>query len=153
MPAKGETGSAAALLPHHQLAAQKLERLFARAMLGPRVTLSYDPARTGSSKGQRNGAGDISDSAAEARRQLNLLASALPQECWGVMVDVYALGLGLQQVETARRWPRRSAKLVLRIALEQLAARFGLQPVAEGRASGGMQGWLEQRLPLIAERD
>ena len=152
MPAKGEAG-AAALLAHHQLAAQKLERLFARAMLGPRVTLSYDPARTSSSKGQRNGAVDISDSAAEARRQLNLLASALPRECWGVMVDVYGLGLGLQQVETARRWPRRSAKLVLRIGLDQLAARFGLQPVAEGRPGGGVEGWLEERLPLIAGRD
>lgn len=153
MPAKGEAGSAAALLAHHRLAAQKLERLFARAMLGPRVTLSYDPTRTGSSRGQRHGAAEISDSAAEARRQLNLLAGALPQECWGVMVDVYALGLGLQQVETARRWPRRSAKLVLRIGLDQLAARFGLLPVAEGRGSGDVQGWLEERLPLIPERD
>jgi hypothetical protein len=56
----------------------------------------------------------------------------------------------LQLIETERRWPRRSAKLVLRIGLEQLAGIMGLSAGAEGPVGGRQTGWLETRLPLIA---
>ena len=67
-----------------------------------------------------------------------------------MVFDVCGLGKGLQLIETERRWPRRSAKLVLRIGLEQLAAQFGLSPQATGTGTG-TRHWLEERLPLIAE--
>ena len=55
------------LLPHHLLAANRLERLIARAQLAPRLTMSYDLSRVGGARGSGNGAGDITDSASEAR--------------------------------------------------------------------------------------
>ena len=139
------------LQPHQVAAGERLAGLVERARLQPRLTMSYDAARVGGRDGARNGVGEMSDSAAGARQQLNRLAAGLPADCWGVLFDVCGLGKGLQLIETERGWPRRSAKLVLRIGLEQLAGQFGLAPHQAGSQGGGTQGWLAERLPLIAE--
>ena len=60
----------------------------------------------------------------------------LPADCAGVVIDVCGWLKGLQEVERERGWPRRSAKLVLRIGLEQLAQHFGLGPYAVGKTRG-----------------
>lgn len=142
-------GEGAFLGAHHLAAAERLERLIRRALVVPRVTMSYDPTRLGGRHGGGNGVAEASDGAAGARLALSRLAGTLPPDCWGVVFDVCGLGKGLQLIETERRWPRRSAKLVLRIALEQLAAQFGLNAEATGGARGATRNWLEERLPLI----
>jgi len=138
------------LVPHHLEAARRLARLFERARLAQRVTMSYDPARIGGAKG-RPVQGELADSAAEARHRLGALAEALPAECWGVLADVCGFDKGLQQIEAERGWPRRSAKLVLRIALDQLAAGMGLMPQAHGREHGRQRHWLPERPPMFPE--
>lgn len=147
-----EKGQAPFLLPHHLAAATRFERLVAQSQVRQRVTMSYSPTTVGGDKGAANHVETASDGAADARLRLSRLAASLPADCWGVLFDVCALGKGLQLVETERRWPRRSAKLVLRIGLEHLAAQFGLSAKAEGSAKPSSRGWLEQRLPLIADR-
>ena len=149
LAARGPSGPAC-LAPHHLAAAERLERLIRRAQLSPRVTMSYSPTSVGGGRGgQANGVETASDGAADARLKLSRIASALPADCWGVLFDVCGLGKGLQLVETERRWPRRSAKLVLRIGLEQLAAQFGLSAQASGPSSSAIRPWLDERLPLI----
>lgn len=138
------------LLPHHLAAASRLERLIERTRIVPRVTMSYDAARVGGSRGG-NQVLEGSDGAADARQRLNNLAHRLPRDCWNVVFDVCGMGKGLQKIETERRWPRRSAKLVLRIGLDQLAAQFGLEPVGMGEERGTTRNWLEQRPPIIPE--
>lgn len=146
-------GEPAFLAPHHLAAADRFERLVRRTRLAPRVTMSYNPASVGGrSRGGGNAVETTSDAAADARLQLSRLAASLPPDCWGVLFDVCGLGKGLQLVESERRWPRRSAKLVLRIGLEQLAEQFGLSAQASGKNGGGTRHWLEERLPLIADR-
>jgi hypothetical protein len=137
------------LAPHHLAAADRFERLVQRAQLTPRVTTSYSPAHVGGRGHQGNGVETASHSAADARLKLSRLAATLPADCWGVLFDVCGLGKGLQLVETERRWPRRSAKLVLRIGLEQLAGQFGLAAHASGTGAA-TRHWLDERLPLIA---
>lgn len=140
------------LLPHHLAAAERLERMISRALLTPRLTMSYDGASSGGrSRGAGNQAAEMSDTAAAARQKLNALARKLPADCWNVAFDVCGMGKGLQAIETERCWPRRGAKLVLRVALDLLAAEFGLSPHLAGSAGAGTRGWLEERLPLIAE--
>jgi hypothetical protein len=58
---------------------------------------------------------------------------------------------GLQQVESERGWPQRSAKLVLRIGLDQVAHTFGLMPFAEGRASAPPRRWRQGPRPPMFE--
>jgi hypothetical protein len=136
---------------HHLAAALRLEHLVQRACLSPRLTMSYDPSSV-TGRGGGNIAAEVSDTAASARGRINALAAALPHDCWDVVFDVCGLGFGLQDIETRRQWPRRSAKLVLRIGLEQLAREFGMAPHIAGAQGARIAGWMEQRLPLIAER-
>lgn len=130
------------LLPHQIEAGERLSRLFERAQLRPRVTMAYVATNTGWAKGSANIAKDISDQGTDARRQLDGIQRALPAECVGVVIDVCGFEKGLQLVERERGWPRRSAKLVLRIGLEQLAMHFGLTPVAQGRNTGRHRTWM-----------
>ncbi len=128
------------LAPHQLEAARRIERLFERAHLQPRLTACYDPTRT--AREPRRGAGDISDFAADARAHLSRLIAALPPDCAGVVLDVCGFSKGLQTIETERGWPRRSAKLVLRIGLEQAARLFGLAPSASGPERGKVEAWI-----------
>jgi hypothetical protein len=143
-------GKAPFLAPHHLAAAERLERMIQRAHITQRVTMSYDIGRIGGQRGMGNIVESATDSAAAARQKLNSLAANLPPDCWNVLFDVCGLGKGLQLIETERRWPRRSAKLVLRIGLDQLASVFGLSPHTASAAGGVTRSWLETRLPLIA---
>ena len=138
------------LAAHHLEAARRLARLFDRARIRQRVTMSYDPARTGSGR-DRPRQGDLADSAVDARRLLDGLARRMPRDCWNMLSDVCGFDKGLQQIETERSWPRRSAKLVLRIGLDQLAAIMGLTEIAEGRPDGMARSWLPERVPMFPE--
>ena len=80
--------------------------------------------------------------AADARRDLARLHAVLPHDCAGVVLDVCGLLKGLQEVERDRGWPRRSAKLVLRIGLEQLAQHYGLGAAARGAETRRKRSWL-----------
>lgn len=137
------------LAAHHAEAARRLGRLFQQAHLRQRLTMSYDPARISSRP--NGGQADITDAAAEARRRLTRLAGGLPGECWGVLVDVCLYEKGLQLVEQERGWPRRSAKLVLRIGLDHLARGWGLMETAAGRDGARQRGWLPERPPMFAD--
>lgn len=144
-------GRPAFLAPHHVEAGERVRRLAERAQLQPRVTMSYSAAHTAGGKGVSR-ASDISDMASDARRALADIHRVLPSDCAGVVLDVCGLLKGLQVVEMERGWPRRSAKLVLRIGLEQLAQHYGLAPVAVGPESRKRHAWLgEGARPEVLE--
>ena len=138
---------------HHVEAARRLARLFNRARLMQRTTMSYDAARIGNGRGQPVQAdlADLTDSAIDARRLLDGLAARLPSDCWSVLIDICGFDKGLQQIEQERSWPRRSAKLVLRIGLDQLAAIMGLTEFAKGAARQDTRTWRPERAPMFAE--
>ncbi len=133
------SGDAPFLERHQVEAGERVRRLCERAQMQPRVTMSYSGAQMAGGKGASRAA-EISDLAADARRQLSALHAALPADCAGVVLDVCGLLKGLQQVESERGWPRRSAKLVLRIGLEQAAGVFGLTGAAGERAKARVWG-------------
>lgn len=140
-PGKGET---MAFLSLPQLeAGERVRRLVARAQLTQRVTMSYSPTHTASGKGAGGTPGEIGDMAMEARRQVSKLFQVLPRDCAGVVIDVCGLLKGLQLVETERGWPRRSAKLVLRIGLDQLVRYYGLDDCAIGPQKRSTRVWLD----------
>jgi hypothetical protein len=137
------TGGEPPFLERHQVeAGERVRRLAERAQLQPRLTMAYSASQTVGNRSQA--AADISDLAADARKSLSEIHRVLPRDCAGVVLDVCGLLKGLQDVERDRRWPRRSAKIVLRIGLEQLAQHFGLAPVAVGKATGRHRNWMDE---------
>jgi hypothetical protein len=140
--AHGLAGEPAFLERHHVEAGERVRRLTERAHLAPRLTMTYSASQTAG--GRINPAGDISDLAADARRALADIHRILPRDCAGVVLDVCGLLKGLQDVERDRGWPRRSAKLVLRIGLDRLAEHYGISAVAVGKRSGEARVWMEE---------
>lgn len=140
--ATSANGAPPFLEPHQVEAGERVRRLAERAQLQPRLTMSYSATNTvgGERVGHR---AEITDMAADARRALAEIHRVLPRDCANVVFDVCGLNKGLQVVETERGWPRRSAKLVLRIGLEQLAQHYGLAPVATGAESRRSHAWLD----------
>ncbi len=132
----------AAFLERHQVeAGERVRRLIERAQLQPRLTMTYSASRTAGGGQHKN---DISDMAADARRAVADIHRVLPRDCAGVVMDVCGLLKGLQEVERDRGWPRRSAKLVLRIGLEQLAQHYGYGPFAVGATARGPHRWMDE---------
>jgi hypothetical protein len=136
------SGGEPAFLSRHQVeAGERVRRLVERARLNPRLTMNYSAAQVAGGRGASH-AGEMSDMAADARKALARLHEALPRDCAEVVLDVCGLEKGLQQVESERGWPRRSAKLVLRISLDRLAEVWGIGAVAVGR-EGRSRAWME----------
>jgi hypothetical protein len=138
------------LQPHHIEAGERVRRLVDRAQLQPRLTMAYSPSQTAGASSHMGS--DISDLAADARRGVAAIHRLLPRDCAGVVIDVCGLLKGLQEVERERGWPRRSAKLVLRIGLEQLAQHYGLSPAARGNNVAAPRSWMDDAArPLVFE--
>lgn len=109
-------------------AGERLRRDFTLAQMTPSVTLNWSRILSGGGGGARGiehqtdmRAGVI---AAEARVRQAL--AAVGPDLSGILIDVCCLLRGLVACEKATGWPQRSGKIVLQIALRQLARHYGL---------------------------
>lgn len=128
---KGE--AEAFLLPHHVLVANRVSTLIERSRLRPNITQNLSVLRQ--PKGSALvGIADLSDMAVDCRKKFTDLISHLPKDCAAVVVDICGFDKGLQQIEFERHWPRRSAKLVLRMGHDHAAEFWNISACAHGRA-------------------
>lgn len=109
------------------------------AQMLPRTTMNWDAAFTPEQcgPGPRDVAG-ASDTSLAARQRVRLACDKLGPELSGLVIDVCGFLKGLDLVEKERRWPARSAKVVLRIALATLATHYGLDRPARPT---GLRSW------------
>ena len=124
-------------------AGERLRLDFTRANLTPSVTSSWDPSRAQGRQGQSGGGGSFSDAVVAAREQVKLALEAVGPEFAGVLQDVCCFLKGLEDVERERRWPPRSAKVVLQLGLDRLARHYGLADEACGRAHAPVRTWMD----------
>ena len=110
-------------------AGERLRIDFTIAQLSPRVTLSWDgciaPGSNGRS-GRRPDSLEVNERALAAKQRFMRALDAVGPEMSGILVDVCCLARGLEAAERSLGWPQRSGKLVLQIALTQLARHYGL---------------------------
>lgn len=131
------------LQAHEAAAAERLRRDFEVGQLQPRVTANWSASVSdGRRTGDNSGLGDLTDMALGARLRFDRAVGDVGPELAGVLIDVCCFLKGLETVERERQWPARSAKLVLRLALERLARHYGLMSEATGRpSSAGVRHW------------
>jgi hypothetical protein len=119
------------------VAAEKLRRDFEIGHLQPRVTANWSASiNRGRRTGEPGNIEDLTEMALSARRRVDRAIEAVGPELSGVLIDVCCFLKGLETVERERQWPARSAKLVLRIALQALARNYGLTASATGPTDG-----------------
>ncbi len=109
-----------------QLAAgERLRADYERAGLGARVTMCWDAAPVQRGRGGQRAA-DASLARLDARARFHAAMDAagpgLADICWRVI----CAGEGLPLAEKGLGWPARSGRLVLTLALDRLAAHYGL---------------------------
>ena len=122
-------------------AAERIASDFLKGQMQPRVTANWDKAILGQRpEGMAPGLGiDIRDAIAAAQERVRRALDHVGSDHAGVLIDVCCLDKGLEDVEAARGWPRGAARVVLGIALNMLAAHYGL--VAQGPARGKTSRW------------
>lgn len=122
-------------------AAERIANDFIKGQMQPRVTANWDKAILGQRpEGMAPGLGiDLRDAVAAAQERVRCALDHVGSDHAGVLIDVCCLDKGLEDVEAARGWPRGTARVVLGIALNMLAAHYGL--VARGPVRGKTSRW------------
>ncbi|WP_262299959.1 DUF6456 domain-containing protein [Microvirga sesbaniae] len=120
-------------------AGERLRTDITLAGLLPGVTARLDglPASAGPAA-----PGEATDRMVAARQRLCNAFDALGGDFSDLLLDLCGFLKGLEQIERERRWPARSAKVVVRLALARLAEHYGIEASARGpAASRGIRAW------------
>jgi hypothetical protein len=131
---------------HHVAAGEKLRADYETACMSPRVTANWNAALTASDRSRlRAGPRDpfpMSERVIAARERVWRALKPLAAEQAEIVLRVCCLSQGLEAAEQALNWPRRSARLILRMALEQLARFYNIPPRdAHKRGDGARPAW------------
>jgi hypothetical protein len=106
----------------------------------PSVTARWEGAIGSGGRG-RDPAG-ATDSMIAARQRVRQALAEVGQDFADLLVDLCGFLKGLETIERERRWPARSAKVVVRLALRRLAEHYGLETEARGpERSRGVRTW------------
>jgi hypothetical protein len=112
------------LAPELFQAGERLRRDYDLARTLPSITVRWDAVAT-----DRHAQAQplpMSEQALAARQRIDRAMQDVGPEFSGLLFDVCASLKGLETIEAERRWPRRSARVVLDFALTKLARHYGL---------------------------
>ena len=134
------------LLSETEVAAgERLRADFWFAQMTPRVTANWSLLLSGG--GGRSGSPDhgaaVPDAVIAAREKVRLALRAAGPDLAGMLIDVCCHLKGLEAAERSGGWPTRSGKVVLQIALRQLARHYGMEREAARHppAQANMSHW------------
>lgn len=114
-------------------AGERLRADYTAARMLPRVTADWSGmAAPQKRRGPPRDPAESTDIVVAARQRVEGALDAVGSELASLLVDVCCYLVGIEEAEKARRWPRRSAKVVLRLALSALARHYGLDEEARG---------------------
>jgi Domain of unknown function (DUF6456) len=125
-------------------AGQRLKADMTFAGMLPKVTMNWASA---SPMGRSPGGHGLNptEAALAARQRAARALSAVGPEFAGLLIDVCGFEKGLEAIERDRNWPVRSAKVVVRLALQALARHYGMDEAAVGARSAGTVSWSAAR--------
>ncbi len=110
-------------------AGEKLRADFWFAQMTPRTTANWSLLLSGGGgRGAPDIGPDIRDSVIAAHQRVKRALAAVGPDLAGVLIDVCCHLKGLEASEKQSGWPQRSGKIILQIALRQLARHYGMLP-------------------------
>lgn len=128
-------------------AGERLRRDLTFAGMLPSVTARWDGAVGGSAGAPRDPAG-ATDTVIAARQRVRAALAAIGCDFADLLIDLCGFLKGVETIERERCWPQRSGKVVIRLALAQLARHYGLGAEARGRSGGGgIRTWIAEEAP------
>jgi hypothetical protein len=114
-------------------AGERLRRDFTLGQLTPRMGVDYSaPIAAGGARG--TGAETLSDIALAARQRLSRAMAAMGPGLSDLAFDVCCDLQALERAEARRGWSRHAGRVVLLLALERLAAHYGMTMTAPSRS-------------------
>lgn len=124
-------------------AGERLRADFEHGQLSPRVTANWSALGGSGARGtgSRQSTAELRDSVVAARERVGRAFSAVGPELARVLLDVCCHLKGLEQLEKEAGWPQRSAKIILRMALDALARHYGLRATAGVTGAGRIHHW------------
>lgn len=109
-------------------AGERLRSDYTRGQIMPRLGANWIASVASGRRDGAGGAAELTDAALAARLRVEKAIAAVGPELSGVLVDVCCYLKGLERVEAERRWPARSAKIVLKSALGVLSRHYEPRP-------------------------
>ncbi|MDT0576546.1 DUF6456 domain-containing protein [Croceicoccus sp. F390] len=105
-------------------AGERLRSDYERAQMAPSVTMRWDAVRI---KGSGDGGLAPSERQIAAKTRFHAALDTAGQDLSDILWRVVCAGESLIDAEKALSWPTRSGKLVLKIALDRIAAYYRIQ--------------------------
>jgi Domain of unknown function (DUF6456) len=96
-----------------------------------------------------HGGATFTDAAVAARQRVRRALDTLGPEFGDLLLDVCCFLKRLEDVERERRWPPRSAKVVLQLGLDRLARHYGYGTEARGAARAEVRAWLAEDVAFV----
>ena len=126
-------------------AGEKLRADFWFAQMTPHVTANWGMllSESGGRRGSPDHGPELADHIVAARERVRLALRAAGPDLAGMRIDVCCYLKGIESAEKSSGWPQRSGKVVLQIALRQLARHYGLisDPAVTWRGTARMSHW------------
>lgn len=121
----------------------RLRSDYTRANIMPRLGANWIAAVAGGRRASGGSIAELTDAIVAARHRVDKAIAAVGPELSGVLIDVCCFLKGLETVETERRWPARSAKMMLKAALGALGRHYEPPRASQSRTSQhwGAQGF------------
>jgi hypothetical protein len=126
--------------PAAHLAGERLAADLTFAGMLPKTTMDWSRGAPSDRGGARHGL-NATEAATAARQRADGAFRAVGPDFAGVLMDICGFDKGLETLERERNWPVRSAKVVVRLALDALARHYGYADAATGRAARRSEVW------------
>ena len=139
---KGRDGSSM-ITSRQFIAGEKLRADFTRASMAPRVTANWGAPTGGRPRGSGRNPAEMTDVMVASRQKVSQALDACGPEFSGLLMDVCCFLRGLEDIERERKWPARSAKVVLQLGLDRLARHYGFAGEARG-GTPSLRTWLAE---------
>lgn len=106
-------------------AGERLRSDYTRGNIMPRLGANWVASVASGRRGAAGGSMvDLTDAALAARQRVEQAVEAVGPELAGVLIDICCFLKGIETVEMERKWPARSAKIVLKTALCALSRHY-----------------------------